>query len=129
VIHLEGMGVIGAHIAWELHRQGVPFTWHDTESRYVAWRASTGAIFPTGEYSDQEGMKGWRAWLAGTALWASMPLFRACVEQASWWYSTKAPAHGAPGEAIADLGALRRLETDSLHFNAQKFVPLTREFF
>ncbi len=128
-VHLEGFGVLGSFIAWELERLQVPFTWHDNEEKVCAWRACTGAIFPTGEASDAQGMAGWRAWLAGGATWAAQPPLRECLESATWWYSTKAPPHGAKGKPVADLGALRRLSEGSLHFNAQQFVPRSRAYF
>jgi len=121
VIHLEGMGVLGSFIAWTLHQRGVQFTWHDIDSSVNAWRASTGAVFPTGEVEDIDGMRMWQHWLATPSA-----QLQASTERASWWYCTKAPAHGAKGKPIADLGALKRHPVDSIHFNAQNFVPATR---
>ena len=66
-VHLEGFGVLGSLIGWELEQRGVPFTWHDTDEEVCAWRACTGAIFPTGEAADMQGQLDWRAWFAGSA--------------------------------------------------------------
>ena len=44
MIHIEGMGVLGSFLAWELHNRQVPFTWYDNLARANAWSACTRAF-------------------------------------------------------------------------------------
>lgn len=120
------MGIPGSFLAWHLEQARVDWTWDDIESPINAWGACTGAIYPSGDPFDSDNYACWRVWASGQAPW---PDNTGCFEETGWWYSTKAPPHGAKFPASADLGALRRSSATSLHFNAQKFVPMTRNVF
>jgi hypothetical protein len=124
VIHLEGMGILGSLLAWRLARAKVRFTWHDTDEPICAWMASTGCIYPSGDPFDRANYKVW-------ARWAVSPPWDVdgCVEITGWWYCSKAPPHGAKDFADARVGSLTRGTSPSFHFNAQRFVVLTREKF
>jgi len=127
-VHLEGMGVPGCFLAWHLERAGVEWTWDDIDSPFNAWSACTGAIYPSGVPFDVANYSRWRAWVGGSAPWPAS-LTRECVEEAGWWYCTKAAPHGGKYKTVATVGALKRGSATSLHYNAQKFVPATREAF
>ncbi|WP_256789025.1 hypothetical protein [Frankia sp. AvcI1] len=107
MIHLEGMGWLGAVLAFRLDREGVPFTWHDIDAPYVAWRASTGLVYPAGDARSQAGLAGWGQWARDGWLPAGT------VEQVGYVYAHKAPPHQgryrtvplAPGVTLADAPA------------------------
>lgn len=104
-VHIEGMGWLGSLTAHQLARAGVEFTWSDTDTRWVAWPASTGLVYPTGpgDEQSQRGMRGWQRWLADD------PWLARYVVPALFAYSTKTPPHHgayerseiAPGLTIA----------------------------
>lgn len=127
-IHIEGFGIIGALLAWKLEQHGRDFTWHDIDAPQTAWKASTGAIYPC----DVPGTINWEAyqrWLA----WADDPGFpRAFFERSRYIYNHKRPPHHGKYKQEAlpfGLAAPASPEQDSLHFNAQAFVPAMRERF
>lgn len=122
MIHLEGMGVLGCYLAHRLFADGVPFTWHDTDEEHTAWRACTGAIFPTGHADDEWARRAWadHYFEAG---------FREHMEVAAYVFCTKRPPHQGrygfqPLAGEAKLGG-----EPSLHLNAQAWVPWTRKVF
>ena len=66
-VHIEGMGWLGTALAYRLHAHGVGFTWSDTDSPHVAWRASTGIVYPAGDARSQRNLELWAGWhMAGT---------------------------------------------------------------
>jgi len=123
MIHLEGMGLLGSLIANALYYANVKFTWHDTDNRYNAWQACTGAIYPAGKPGslDFECYAAWRQVI-------DLPLFEPYVEVADYTFNhLHAPHEGQ--YRTTDIGHLRVSELESLHLNAQTFVPATRERF
>jgi len=127
MIHLEGMGLFGCMMAWHLHRLGQPFTWDDNNQQVCAWKASTGAIYPSGDPFDQQNYNVWSEWSRGAAPWA--PELDTFTEATAWWYSTKSAPHGLKQKAIVDLGPMRMSSRLSYHFNVQRFVQESRRFF
>jgi hypothetical protein len=121
-VHLEGMGVIGSILAWELDAQGFDWTWNDIEAPVNAWSACTGAIFPSGDATDEACRRTWFRWISERS-WLS-----GFFERADWWFCTKAAPHKARFASTEEHG-LRRSAEQSLHFNAQQFVPMTRSSF
>lgn len=124
MIHLEGMGILGSILAWTLDRHGKKFTWHDNELKVCAWRASTGAIYPSGDAFDRWNYEAWKRWYSDPP-WHE----KIFVEQTGWWYCTKAAPHGAKDKPVARAGDLQRSSACSMHFNAQHFVRFTRDVF
>lgn len=124
MIHVEGMGILGGILAWNLHRRGIRFTWNDTEQEVCAWRASTGCIYPSGDAFDRWNYEAWKRWLLAPP-WGE-PSF---IEKTGWWYCTKAAPHGAKDKPDARSGALQRGSAFSMHFNSQRFVATTRAAF
>lgn len=47
------MGVVGSILARTLEKENIPFTWEDSNSTTVAWKASTGCVYPSGEATDK----------------------------------------------------------------------------
>lgn len=121
-LHLEGMGVMGSYLAWRLFIEGVDFTWNDTDRAITAWRACTGAIFPTGHAEDEEALGAWRAHLDD-------PGFGHHLEEADYVFCTKAPPHGARYPWTPLAGDAKLASTRSIHLNAQLWVPYTRKVF
>lgn len=124
-VHLEGMGLLGSLLAWQLDRYKVPFSWHDSDSQTAAWRASTGCAYPSGHFQDMEALALWQAW-AESPPWPSLPTV--CCK-ASFWYSSKHPPHAAKYRPRVDLGALRMAPIPSVHLDVRSFVRHTREHF
>jgi hypothetical protein len=116
------MGVIGCYLAWRFWEDGVPFTWNDTEEPVTAWRACTGAIFPTGHAEDQEAMAVWHKHFTESG-------FAGHMERAEYVFCTKAPPHGGRYEHRALVGDAKLACLSSLHLNAQTWVPFTRGMF
>lgn len=127
-VHLEGMGVLGSVLALCLERAHVPFTWHDTDEVTTAWRASTGCVYPVlraGSKSAQ-GYAAWNHWLT-TGL---IPKRWRCTERAVAWFNGKVAPHDGSYPVTVDQKALRcNPEHPSVHVNAQRLVPLTRQRF
>lgn len=127
-IHLEGMGVQGALLAHFLHRAGIQFTWHDIELPQTAWRACTGAIYPSGSTKFGEDMLCLERW----GRWFIEGVFDGAVlEPALWWFNHKGKApHGGgykPSQPTAE--GLRRAPMFSYHLNAQALVQDARDQF
>lgn len=118
------MGLLGSLTAWQLHRHGIEFTWNDNDSPITAWKACTGACYPSGGELDQTCYKQWR-------LWAPAGIYpKDTIEVCQYWVDTvnRALPHGLDVEVRATAGPLR-LVGQSVHVNAQKLVRLTRERF
>jgi hypothetical protein len=122
VIHLEGMGVIGCYLAHRLDADGVDFTWHDTDEPVTAWKACTGAIFPTGHEDDQLALLDWMGH-------ATDERFAGHMEVGSYVFSQKTPPHKGKASWVPLAGQAKLLAVPSLHLNAQEWVPWTREVF
>jgi hypothetical protein len=123
--HLQGMGVVGCGLAWFLHKMGREFTWSDIDAPHTAWRACTGAIYPSGVPREQDALEQWRMWCMTPGP------FKHFTEPALYWYCTKAMPHGFTTKATVEIekGPLKLHPQTSYHFNAQRFVEWTREQF
>lgn len=122
MIHLEGMGVIGCYLAHRLAADGVDFTWHDTDEPVTAWKACTGAIFPTGHEEDQLALLDWMDH-------ATDERFGGHMEVGAYVFSQKTPPHKGKAGWVPLAGDVKLLSVPSLHLNAQEWVPWTREVF
>lgn len=114
--HIEGMGITGSAVARMLDKSGYSFTWHDNDSPVKAWNLSTGIISP-----DHPNRKIWMNVMGSDYL----PF----VEKSPFWFYSKNEPHKGKNGIIDDTGLLRRSGMDSLHFNVQEFVLLTRAKF
>lgn len=136
MVHIEGMGFYGCLLACELARWDVPFTWHNRETGYSAWRASTGSILPcpTAPALHQSAYATWLRWTdPNLAPWAKLMLRgdEPIVIAGSLWYNPNLPAMG--GQRISGIalpGDSLALSRDrSLHFHVTRFVRETRAAF
>ena len=121
-IHLEGLGILGCFCALELVGDGVDVTWSDTDDPVNAWSASTGAIFPTGHAEDLEALQVWNT------LFMNDKHYAAHMEEGLFVFGSKAPPHEGK-QPFTDLGNVRISSVNTLHLNAQTFVPAVRELF
>jgi hypothetical protein len=94
------MGWLGTALAVEFDRRGVDFTWHDVDRQIAAWPASTGCVYPAGDWRSSEDLWTWCDWIEERR-------FEGRAAYARWWYTQKAPPHGGP-RAELDLGFARR---------------------
>lgn len=122
VIHLEGMGWLGSVLAWSLYDADLPFTWHDIESPWVAWRASTGCVYPSGEPREAADHAEWLRWV-DRDWWPA-----GAVEPVAYWFSHVAPPHGAKGLA-GDVGWARVAALAAVQVDVAAVVRATRETF
>ena len=129
MVHLKGFGLIGCASAWALAERSVPFTWSDTDSAHTAWRACTGAIYPSASGRDADGYAAWTRVAKGRPTWWQLTQHASLLEAADYWYCTKAAPHGVKGFPVKQVGPLKQHPVGSFHFNAQAFVTLTRERF
>jgi hypothetical protein len=128
-VHLEGFGVVGCACAWALYRRGIEFTWSDINSDVTAWRACTGAVYPSDScLRDKQGYAGWQRWNAEGYPWVS-ELSGPVTEFADYWYCTKQAPHGSREKPLTAIGPLKLHRRESIHFNAQTFVERTRATF
>lgn len=125
-IHLEGMGVVGSLLAWSLDEAGVSFTWHDIESDVNGWQACTGVVYPGGDTETAEGYRGWQAWRSNPPWPDALDEY---VETCSYWYSHQSPPHDGDYTSQAEVEGLSMADPPCYNFNAQGFVPATRERF
>lgn len=121
-VHLEGLGVVGCYLALRLFMDGEDFTWHDTDEPVTAWRACTGAIFPTGHADDLKALAVWRMHLDDDG-------FAPFLEEAAYVFCTQRPPHGGRYTYTPLTGNAKLAAESSLHLNAQTWVPWVREFF
>lgn len=130
MLHLQGMGLVGSGVAWTLYKHGIPFTWSDNYSHITAWKACTGAVFPSANERDKAGYARWTMWYDGQAPWidkaANLGTF---MERADYWYCTKAAPHGMKVEPVGMVGSLKLHPQPSYHLNAQELVTKTRAWF
>lgn len=128
-VHIVGMGVLGSMCAWTLFREGIPFSWEDANARYVAWKASTGLIYPSGDSNEHAQYLQWARWYQGDAPWSSVASMRSVVEQGAFWFASKAPPHGGNYPIVASVKGLQLGSLPSYHLNPQEFVEASRAFF
>ena len=129
-VHIEGMGVPGCFIAWYLDSLGVEFTWSDIDSPATSWKACTGIVYPSGNDVEYASFERWAEWVDDrSAPWPDA-LYE-WVEHSDMMFNHSSPPHGAPVEfGPVDGGAgLSRADPGAYHYNAQEFVPATREAF
>lgn len=99
MIHIEGMGWLGAACAFRLAADDIGFTWHDTDTRHSAWRACTGAAHPAGDARSQANLTRWGQ---------ITPMFPpGTVAPATYCYTGTNPPHHGAEPAAADLGWIR----------------------
>lgn len=122
MLHLEGMGILGCYVALRLEADGCDFTWHDTDERVTAWQACTGAIFPTGHDDDLRALTVWHRH-------KSEPGFAPFMEEADYYFCTKAPPHGGRYGYEPIHGDVKLAELTSLHLAGPEFVRATRARF
>lgn len=128
-IHLVGMGVLGSVTAWMLHSHSIPFTWEDNDAPYVAWKASTGLIYPSGNPQEQHYYEQWQQWIEQDSPWKHSPDVAAALGKGSFWFSSKNPPHGAQYPITASVGSLHLGSLPTYHMNPQQFVLATRTVF
>lgn len=120
-IHIEGMGWMGAALAFRLASQGTDFTWHDTNAAHVAWRACTGLVYPAGDDRSQANLARWdsigHVFPAGTVL------------PAAYTYAHKAPPHAGRYQPRADLGWVRVADAACYAVDAPAIVAAARTQF
>lgn len=130
-VHIEGMGIPGCLLALYLQSKGIPFTWHDTGMKQVAWQASTGAIYPANSKKFGDDWYCYQAWLDMFDTWAKGDW----LEKANYFFNHKSCAPhdgkypvGAPTEHGL-RGPLNSTDIPSVHLNAQVLVPYVRNLF
>lgn len=126
-IHLQGMGLVGSLIAWQLYARGWPFTWSDAHAEHTAWKACTGCCYPASDENsvDRYCYDLWRTWLS------SHIYPRHCFEATEYWFDSqhRALPHGLQADVIRTAGKLRTVASPSIHVNAQELVLHTRRRF
>lgn len=121
MIHLVGMGAMGAMTAFKLKEIGKDFTWEDNDSKFTAWKASTGAVFPTGEEGDMRCLNQYEE-------------FSACfpdrvVSKNDWVYGAKKPPHKANFINAREVDHLKILSCPCYNVDVQLLVKSAREEF
>lgn len=134
-LHLEGMGLIGSLIAWQLRARNIPFTWDDTENKVNAWQACTGCCYPGGSFIDQYCYAQWGNWLGQDGkkdVKAHSVIYPdECFEACQYWVDRvhESLPHGLKAN-VTYMETLRRvLGQPSYHVNAQALVRMSRELF
>lgn len=121
-VHLEGMGWLGSVLAVEFDRRGVDFTWSDTDASAVAWRASTGAVYPAGDLRSQQDLTVWSRWID------EQRFEPGSAGRADLWYTQKSPPHGGPPPDV-DVGFARRCSTRAITVDVARIVTDARARF
>jgi hypothetical protein len=117
-LHLEGMGVMGCLVAWQLRERGIDFTWHDTEAKVNAWRACTGVIYPSGVGIDNHNWWRWSKTISGPyAHW---------MEVATFCHYSQHPPHNGRSLVLDEVGGVRISDAHTFHLDAQSMVHQTR---
>lgn len=127
MIHLEGLGAIGSLTALWLESEGIEFTWSDAYKDHVAWKACSGAVFPTGDTFDRFNLLSWKQMAKGDSLFANS--IKNMSERADWCYITKEPPHkGAQAgvEAKREIGPIKISNKQSFHLDIPKLVFIAR---
>lgn len=134
-VHLIGMGVLGSVCAWMLLQQKISFTWEDNDSPYVAWKASTGLIYPSGDELEFKQYKQWASWIEPETFWSvpapwqGVQSVETALCKGSFWFSSKLPPHGGDYPILTKEGPLQLGALPSYHMNPQQFVQETRKYF
>lgn len=120
MIHIEGMGVLGCQVAWELEKQGIGFTWSDIDVPWTAWHCSTGMVYPSGAERDMAGLRWWVNALdqgEHTDYAAALP----------YAFAHKNPPHSGKYEAFPVPGSHLQLAAEpSVAVNVPQMVVNTR---
>lgn len=127
-VHIRGMGVIGSILARELQAQGIDFSWFDPEihhqsPKFVAWKASTGCVYPSGNRLDRDNYERFE----NSAKRLGME-----YEVADYCFSQKSIPHHENDKTlkvVEEIDGLKFLNLKSFHVNPQKLVISTRELF
>lgn len=122
MIHLEGMGVLGALTALRLADADIEFTWHDPESPHVAWKACTGMIYPAGDDWSTRNLTLWARWAEQGWLPAGV------LAPACYVYAHKNPPHEGRYRTAA-VGSLTMADTPAYTLNAPALVHAARSRF
>jgi len=121
------MGLMGCLIATSFERDGIPFTWSDTDAKVTAWKASTGCVFPTGEPNEIANYHFWVNMLHAKNEFGSW--MRTYMERGLWTYLSVSPPHDgrkAGVMEVARLGELAISNMSTIHLNVPAFVEATR---
>lgn len=122
-IHIEGMGVLGSQVAWELEELGVKFTWNDTETDHTAWHCSTGIVYPSGAERDMAGLEAWHSYIDDDrplGQWAA---------RSNYLFAHKNPPHGGRYPFEPATPKLRVGHPYAVAVNVPDLVRETRETF
>jgi hypothetical protein len=125
-VHLVGMGLLGSLTAWMLDKYRIRFTWEDSNNDVNAWKACTGACYPSGDELDRRCYDQWQEWLRGE----TGPFPKFAMQTCAYWVDgqTKSLPHGLVQPVVVNQGPMR-LVGRSFHIDAQRFVKHTREAF
>lgn len=123
MIHLEGLGWLGAALAYRLEHAGMEFTWHDNDSAYTAWKASTGLVYPAGDARTMRNLRLWTAWAADGFL----PL--GFVARVRFAHTFQAPPHGGIYGSVRLPGGLTVADAPAFSVNVPGIVTAARERF
>lgn len=120
VVAIQGMGWFGSLLASVFADHGIEFVWADTDAEHVAWKASTGCCYPTG---DDRSMRALDVWLDD---WSKRTPLADFTAQVPFLTTHKTPP---PGGFAHDFGPLRRTNVDAVMVDVPEFVAATRERF
>lgn len=118
-IHIEGMGILGCMLARRLHEEGIPFTWDDNRSPFVAWPVSTGLAYPDGDPVNQRGLDRWYQVLASDLVGDE-------ATTVPYLFAHKNHPHGGKQGIATDYGKLRQSNQLAVSLNPFEFVERTR---
>lgn len=122
MIHLEGMGWLGAATAYALHARDVPFTWSDLDVAVRAWPASTGMVYPDGEPDTALALTRWGDWLREDRFPAGT------VIPSAWCFAHKAPPHSGR-YTYTDYGWIRVAHSEAYTVDVPAIVAAARDRF
>lgn len=122
MIHIEGMGWFGAALALRLDHERIPFTWHDTDTRWTSWQASTGIAYPAGDDRSNRNLTLWHT------LPTTYPGFAPYTTNTSYVYKHKKPPHQGKYPVI-DHGWARIASVPAVTVDVPALVPAVREQF
>lgn len=119
-VHIRGMGLVGSILARSLEREGIEFCWEDNDSSTVAWKASTGCVYPSGEATDKINYERFE----DSARRLGME-----YEVAEYCFSQNSIPHKEGDKALVvsrQEAGLKFVNRPSFHVNVQDFVQQTR---
>lgn len=123
MIHIEGMGWLGAVTAFRLHTAGIPFTWHDLGTAATAWQACLGMVYPAGDNHSKVNMHRWACLHRDTALPPGT------ITETAFAYTTPGPPHDGGYHPLLDLKWIRIANTAAYAVNVQAIVLAARRQF